>query len=340
MGIVSRFVFKERAGNGGLGLRSVVLPDPDAADVLIKIHSASICGTDLHIYKWNDWAAGAYQPPFRLGHEFGGTVVAIGPDVRALKPGDRVTAETHIPCGHCHQCRLNRRHTCDNLQLFSRLNAGCFSDHTLVPRAALRVVPPEIPLEHATMMEPLGISVRAVSEAGVSGTNVLVLGCGPIGLFAIVAARAYGAASVFATDLSDYRLELARDIGATATINPQRGPLGISSADVVIETTGSEAAFAEALGCVRKGARVVFASLPERPFSLDITRHVVLREIAISGVYGRRIDETWIEAERLLASHGSVLARTLTHRFPLESFEAAFALAASGKAGKVVLLPN
>ena len=340
MGVESRFVLKERPGSGGLALQSVVLPDPLAADVLIKIHSASICGTDLHIYKWNDWAARTYHPPFRLGHEFAGKVVAVGPNSKAIQPGDHVTAETHIPCGHCHQCRLNRRHTCDNLQLFSRSGFGCFSDYTLVPEATLRVVPPRIPLEHATIMEPLGIAVRAVTEAGVGGANVLVLGAGPIGLFAIVAAKAYGAASIIATDLSDYRLDLARQVGATASINPHDGALAMPPADVVIETTGSEAAFTQALGSVRKGARVVFASLPEHPFSLDITRHVVLREITISGVYGRRLDETWIQVERLLASHGCELARILTHRLPLDSFQAAFALAASGNAGKVVLLPS
>ncbi len=337
MSLHSRFVFKDRPESGALALRSVALGDPERDQVLVKIHSASICGTDLHIFKWNDWAARAYRPPVRLGHEFGGTVTAVGPDVKGIKPGDHVTAETHIACGHCHQCRLNRRHTCENLQLFSRIGLGCFSDYTKVPAATLRVVSRDIPLEHLTMMEPLGIAVRAVIEAGVAGANVLILGCGPIGLFAIEAAKVYGAASVTATDLSDYRLDLAQQLGANAIVNLQEVH---EAADVIIETTGSEAAFAQALGHVRAGARVVFASLPERPFSLDITRHVVLREITISGVYGRRMDETWIQVDRFLRVHGPSVARVLTHRVPLGDFEAAFTLAASGKAGKVVLLPD
>jgi threonine 3-dehydrogenase len=337
MSIHSRFVFKDRPENGALALRSVVLGDPEGDQVLVKIHSASICGTDLHIFKWNDWAARAYRPPVRLGHEFGGTVIAVGADVTGIKPGDHVTAETHIACGHCHQCRLNRRHTCENLRLFSRIGLGCFSDYTMVPAATLRVVSRDIPLEHLTMMEPLGIAERAVTETSIAGAHVLILGCGPIGLFAIAAARVYGAASVTATDLSDCRLELAQQLGANAIVNLQEVR---EAADVIIETTGSEAAFAQAIGHVRAGARVVFASLPERPFSLDVARHVVLREITISGVYGRRMDETWIQVDRFLRAHGPSVARVLTHRLPLSDFEAAFTLAASGKAGKVVLLPD
>src|SRR5262245_41079025 len=199
MSIQSRFVFKERPESGAIGLRSVVLANPEGEQVLVKIHSASICGTDLHIFKWNDWSARVYRPPFRLGHEFGGTVTAVGPDVKGIKPGDHVTAETHIACGHCHQCRLNRRHTCENLQLFSQIGLGCFSDYTVIPAAALRVVSGDIPLDHLTMMEPLGIAIRAVIEASIAGAHVLILGCGPIGLFAIAAAKAYGASSATAT---------------------------------------------------------------------------------------------------------------------------------------------
>src|SRR5262245_49979722 len=190
------------------------------------------------------------------------------------------------------------------------------------------------------MMEPLGIAVRAVTDASVAGAEVLVLGCGPIGLFAVAAARAYGAASLIATDLSPYRLRLAAQLGANAVVNPERESLATTTADVMIETTGSEAAFVEALMHVRKGGRVIFASLPDSAFALDMAQHIVLREIMISGVYGRRIDETWIQVERLLRTHGSALAKLLTHRFPLQDFDAAFALAASRDAGKIVLLPN
>jgi len=343
MSIESRFVFKEKPGHGGLGLQCVALRAPEGSDVLIKIHSASICGTDLHIYKWNAWAACAYQPPFRIGHEFGGAVVDVGPGVHAIKPGDHVTAETHIACGHCHQCRLNRRHTCENLQLFSRLGFGCFSDPTLVPEAVLRVVPPDIPLELATIMEPLGVSVRAVAEARVGGARILILGSGPIGLFAILAARAYGAAHIVATDLSQYRLGLAQRMGADQVGNSSL-LMGLARSsrdkfDIVIDTTGNEEAVVEALEDLRSGGHLIFASLPSHPFHLDVARHIVLREICVSGVYGRRLDETWIEVERLLRNRGAEISAVVTHRFGLADFAAAFDLAASGQSGKVVFEP-
>jgi len=187
-------------------------------------------------------------------------------------------------------------------------------------------------------MEPLGIAVRAIAETGVGGADVLVLGCGPIGLLAIVAAKAYGAASIAAVDMSEYRLQLARQIGADAALPAPRN--ADCCADVVVETTGDETAFATALPFVRRGGRIVFVSLPEHPFSIDITRYVVLNEITISGMYGRRIDETWVQAERLLSTHGATVSKVLTHHLPLADFDAAFALAASRNAGKVVLVPD
>jgi threonine 3-dehydrogenase len=209
-----------------------------------------------------------------------------------------------------------------------------------VPALALRPVPKDIPLDHLTMMEPLGIAVRAVTEAGVAGAHVLVLGCGPIGLFTIAAAKIFGAASIIAVDVSNYRRHLAEQLGAITAVNSLHESSASTSADVMVDTAGSEAAFASALTHMRKGARVVFASLPDDPFALDITHHIVLREITISGIYGRRIDETWIQVERLLRTHGAILSRILTHRFALIDFEEAFALAASRNAGKIVLYPK
>ena len=340
---LSRFVIKERPEANGLALRNQALRDPGPEDVLVRIHSAAICGTDLHIYAWNRWAAQTYKPPFAMGHEFGGTVIATGSAVKRVAIGDTVTAETHIPCGQCAQCRMNRRHTCENMRLFGRLGLGCMAEFTTVPEAALRVVPRDIPIAFATMMEPMGVAVRAVREIDVGGANVLVLGCGPIGLFAIVAARAFGAARITASEPSGYRRELARSLGADAVFDPIVTPvaaaLGGAKIDAVIDTSGNEQAVAAALDCIRSGGDIVFASLPDRPFAIDIARYVVLREITLRGVYGRRIDETWLQVEALLRTRGSEFAKVLTHRLPLERFDEAFALAASGEAGKVVLVP-
>jgi len=347
MTLTTRSVFKEAAVPHSLGLRRQPITAIGPHDVLIKIHSASICGTDLHIYKWNDWAARSYQPPLPLGHEFGGTVICTGDAVTRVREGDIVSAETHLPCGQCRQCRLGRGHTCDNLKLFSRMGLGCFADVIVAPEALLRGVPDGIPIDFATIMEPLGVSVRAVTEVPVTGANVLVVGCGPIGLFAIAAARAYGAGAIMATDLAGYRRSLAQQLGADAVVDPISQPLSDAMParlarekfDVVIETSGNEGAFQDALTQTRKGGDIVFASLPERPFSIDMARHVILSEITLRGIYGRRLDQTWLQVETLLRTYGPKLAQVMTHRLPLADFEAAFALAASGQAGKVVLQP-
>jgi threonine 3-dehydrogenase len=339
MGVASRFVFKERPESGALAIRSIDLGDPKGTDVLVRIHSASICGTDLHIYRWNDWAARTYRPPLPLGHEFGGVVVAVGPSVTGIGPGDHVTAETHIACERCYQCRLNRRHTCDNLQLFSRLGLGCFSDYAIVPAAAIRIVPRDIPIELATLMEPLGISIRAITEARVAGQRVLVLGAGPIGLFAVLAARAHGAAEIVATELSPSRRELALQVGADVSGAPDLLAERAQVFDAVIDTTGQVAPVCAALDHIRSGGRMVFAGLYDELLPLDVTRHVVLREISLSGVYGRKLDETWIATERLLRTHASTVASVVTDRLLLADFDRAFEQALSGKGGKIVLIP-
>lgn len=335
-GIDVQFVFKAAPERGALALKPVTLHEPRGSEVLIAIHSASICGTDLHLYRWNAWASKSYAPPFPMGHEFGGTVAAIGGDVAHIRVGDRVTAETHLACGYCHQCRLNRRHTCENLKLFSRMGLGCFASHTLVPEAMLRRLPDDIPLDLATLMEPFGIAVRAVIEAQTSGANLLILGAGPIGLLCVAAARALGANRIFVTDLSEYRRELASRLGADQSGGPELIETTPVRPDAVIDTTGNATAVSSALGVLHRGGRLIFASLPEQPMPIDITRHVVLREIAIGGVYGRRLDETWIAAERLMCRCADTLRQVMTHHMPLVDYHAAFELAESGQAGKVV----
>jgi threonine 3-dehydrogenase len=338
----TRMLVKARAEPDGLALETHALPPLGPTDVLLSIKRAAICGTDLHIYRWNDWAARTYRTPAPMGHEFAAEVVAVGDAVARLKPGQLVTVETHIPCGRCRQCRMNRRHTCLDMRLFSRLGRGCFGDRTVVPEAALRVVPAGIPLEHACIMEPLGISVRAVMEANVAAATVLVSGCGPVGLFAIAAARALGAARIVAADVSEVRLKIARAVGADVAVDPRSTTLTQElpdGADVAVETSGVASAIGDSLAAVRPGGQVLMLGLPDAPIPIDITRHVVLREVAVRGLYGRLIDETWLQVERLLLAKALNLAPILTHTFPLAEYDRAFALAASGEAGKVSLVP-
>jgi len=348
MPLRSRFILKSRPVAGALDIEELALPGVGRESVIVKICYAAICGTDLHLYRWNKWAARNYVPPFPLGHEFSGEVVEIGSDVTKVKVGDRICAETHIACGNCQQCRMNRQHTCLNLKLFSKHGWGCFSDYTVVPQGVLRKVPSEIPLNKAVIMEPLGVSVRAIMDVDVRGGNLLVTGCGPIGLFAIAAARAFGASRIIASDPAHGRTKLAQEIGADAIIDPrgacfrtqiQEATSG-EGIDVAIETSGYADAIQGALVTLRPGGHLVLLGLSDEEISLDFSCHIVLREISVRGVYGRLLDKTWLQVERLLRSSAINVDTVITHYFALEQFNQAFCLAASESVGKIVFEMN
>jgi threonine 3-dehydrogenase len=313
------------------------LPAMAADEARLRILSAGICGTDLHIIRWNAWAASAYRPPFALGHEFCAEVIDIGESVSHIRRGDRVTAETHLPCGHC---RANRRHTCVNLRVFSRLDRGAFANYAVVPAALLRRVPDGVPSDRASLFEPLGIAVRAATVGEVAGKTVLVTGCGPIGLLAVAVARAFGAHRIAVSDVTKARLDLALQLGADVAVDVSRQALhdgiGDTDIDVAIDASGSAQAIADALACVATGRQLILTGMPESAVALDLARHVLLREVMIRGLYGRLIDETWLAAERLMTSPRFDLSPLITHRFELKDFAAAFACAKSGQAGKVL----
>lgn len=344
MTFATRRLIKLRPEPGAIGLEEIALPPPLPDEVVVKVRYAAICGTDLHLYAWNDWAMRRYHPPFPLGHEFSGEVVEIGRDVAGFRPGDRVTAETHFSCGRCRQCRLNRRHTCLNLKVFSRLGRGCFSDYTIAPEQLLRRAPDGVSLRAAAVMEPLGISVRAVLDAQPHGANMLIVGCGPIGLFAIAAARAFGAARIVASDPSPLRRSLAQDIGADAVFDPNGDsmPSRINEithgegVEIALDASGNPDAIRQALDCLSPGGALSIVSLPSQEISLDIAQHVVLREIAIRGFYGRLIDETWLQVERLLSRGVVPIDRIVTHDFALDDHRNAFEAALGGGSGKVM----
>jgi threonine 3-dehydrogenase len=338
--------------------RSLILARPEAnafdlvsrdvpalgdGEALVRVRRAGICGTDLHIAGWNEWAARSYTPPVALGHEFCGEILEISGGRSSLCVGDRVTAETHLPCGHCRQCRIGNGHICDNLKTFSRLGQGGFSEYTVVPTALLRKVPDGVPDEIGCMMEPLGIALRCVSDVSVSGSDLLVVGCGPIGLLAIAAARALGAATIIASDLSADRRQLASTLGASHVLDPQEQSLPDFVHDICdggvalsVDTSGTEAGIADALAGTLSGGTCITSGLPPQKIPIDLTRHVVLREVTLKGIYGRRIDRTWQEMERLLRQPDFDLTPLITHRFALGDFQQAFAAAREGRSGKVV----
>ncbi len=337
-------LMKTETGRGGVSLVDRSMPTIGCKDVLIKVRMAAICGTDLHIYEWNEWAAANYSVPLPLGHEFCGEVIEIGSGVRRIKVGDRVSAETHMGCGHCFQCKAGRMHTCINLKLFSKLGAGCFSEYTAVPEGMLRVVHPQIPDKYATIMEPLGVSVRAVDDANVSGQDTLIVGCGPIGLFSVAAAKTLGANKIIASDVSTNRLGLALKAGANVIVNPASESLqkkvfaetygyGVGA---VIETSGNASAIQGSFKVMYPGSRMVMVGLPSKPVELDIVKDIVCRETTIIGAYGRRIDQTWLLVEKLLLSGKLNVESLLTHIFSIEQHQEAFEEATARESGKIL----
>ena len=341
-------IVKTQPEKGGLELREVPVREPGADEVLIKIHAASICGSDQHIYDWNQWAQNLYADilPMPLGHEFCGTVVETGSDVRNVRKGDRVCAETHIACGHCDKCRQGKGHICDNLLLFSKTKAGCFSEYTTVTEKCLIKIPGTLTDKQGALMEPFGVSVRAVEAARIQGQSLMIQGCGPLGLMAIQVARAMGATRIFATDLDPYRLEFARRMGADYVIDPADGDIteqvlsltdgiGVRS---ICEITGSIPAAQKGFEYISKGGRYIFTGLPSKKLEVDVVRDIVNREVTLQGCYGREIMRTWNLAFELLASGRVDLSRIITHEFHLDDYQEAFAVTESRKCGKVLFV--
>ena len=328
---------------GGVSLGRRSLRPLSAEEVLVRIGRAAVCGTDLHIINWNAWAAQRYRLPSVLGHEFSGVVLEVGGNVAEIAVGDKVAAETHLACGHCDQCLSDRGHTCLNLQVFSRLDCGAFAEYAIVPAALLRVLPSGLPHKYGCLLEPLGISLRAVMEANVTVGPLLIVGCGPIGLLAVAAARAIGIPEIVAMDLSSERLALAGAVGASLLINVRHddvaavlnGYADSGGVEAAIDTSGNQAGISTALSKVKPGGTLVLAGMPEKEVALDLTRHVILREVVLKGIYGRHLRETWEKAVELLPRLTAALDKIVTHEYRLEEFEKALAVATSGEAGKV-----
>jgi threonine 3-dehydrogenase len=329
-------------------LATVALPEYGPDEVLIRVRSAALCGTDLHVLDWNLWARNAgIQLPFILGHECCGDVVAVGREVRGIREGDKVVVETHIPCGQCYQCRNGDQHICANLKLFGIHRNGCFAEYAAAPAACVRPVPAAIPYDVGAVMEPLGTALRAAVETQVAGANVMVLGCGPIGLFAVAAASALGAARIFATDISPARLEIARQVGVTTALNPLAQDVRAAvltatqgvGVDVVIEASGNVDALKGSFAYLRKGGRMAWIGLPGKPVELEIGSEVVFKEAKIVGIHGRKMFETWTQMENLLAAGLLKVAPVITHTMPLSRWQEGVALAQSGQACKVIFHP-
>ncbi|HEY6866805.1 MAG TPA: L-threonine 3-dehydrogenase [Candidatus Eisenbacteria bacterium] len=339
-------VVKAAAGVGA-EIRDVPVPTCGAGDLLLRVLRAGVCGTDLHIYEWDRWSQGRIQPPVTLGHEFVGEIIERGAEVTEFRLGERVSCESHIVCGHCVACRTGNGHVCENTRILGVDVNGGFAEYVAVPAVNAWRAPANIPLEVAGVMEPLGNAVHTAFAGPIAACNLAVIGCGPIGLFAIAVARAAGATRVFASDVSPYRLDLARRLNADAVIDAGHESfaervsqlLGGRGLDGVLEMSGHPQAVRDGLASLRNGGRMSMLGLPHDPYELDWNRLVIFKGITVHGIIGRRMFETWYQMDNLLGSGRLDIRPAITHVMPMERFDEAVGLLRSGQAGKVVLVP-
>lgn len=338
---------KTRPGRGA-ELERIAVPQFDDNDVLVRVRAASICGTDVHIFGWDAWAAGRLKPPLTFGHEFCGTVEAVGKNVAAVKSGDFVSAEMHVACGHCYQCRVGQPHICQNVKVLGIDADGCFAEFVRIPATNIWKVDPSIPEHYAAIMDPLGNAVHTVLAGAIAGRTVAVIGCGPIGLMAIAVARACGAATIFATEVNTHRLALAKEMGADVALNPAETDIvrrvkdatGGTGVDVMLEMSGNPKGIHQGFELLRAGGRASLLGVPSQPVTFDLVTDIIFKGVTVQGIYGRKMFGTWEQMTSLLKAGRLNLEPLFKERVPLEKFADAFALLEGGQASKVLFYPN
>jgi threonine 3-dehydrogenase len=344
---------RKTAPEAGAELVEIPVPQPGPGEILIRVEAASICGTDLHILNWDPWAAGRLKHlPMTFGHEIAGSVQATGSETHHLTPGAFVAAEGHVFCGFCRQCRAGRAHICENLRILGVDFDGGFADYVVLPERNAWEVDSRIPPEVASIHDPFGNAVHTVFIHGgaedVAASTVAVLGCGPIGLFAVGIVRAIGARQVIAVEPNEFRRGLAKQMGADQAVDPSqedaveavRTATEGHGAEVVLEMSGVPKVIDQGTRMLSGGGRMALLGLPSGPVALDVTDQVIFKEARIFGVTGRELFRTWQQMTTLLATGMVDPTPVITHRFPLDRYEEAFEAAASGRAGKVILLPG
>lgn len=331
----------------GAEIRSVAVPALGPRDALVRVSLASICGTDLHIYEWDDWARGRLHPPLVFGHEFCGVVERTGAEVERVRAGDRVSAEMHVACGRCLQCRVGQAHICRFVRILGVDADGCFAEFARIPESNLWPLPPEISDEYGAILDPLGNAVHAVLAGEIAGRSVAVVGCGPIGLMAIAVARAAGAGPIFALEPNGHRRQLALGLGAGAALAPSGAaceeivactPGG--GCDVALEFSGQAAGVRAAMRLARAGGRVSLLGLPAQKVELDLAAEVIVKGLVVQGIHGRRMFATWVEMEALLRGGRLDLSSLFTDRLPLSAFARGMESLEKGEAAKILLRPG
>jgi threonine 3-dehydrogenase len=332
---------KERAGPG-FALKDVPEPRIRDDEVLIRVRRAGVCGTDVHIYEWDDWAKGRVKPPITVGHEFAGDVAEVGKLVTDVRVGDRVTAEGHIVDGRCLLCRTGNAHVCPYTKIIGVDRDGCFAEYIAMPATNVWHLDDDISFDVGGIHDPMGNAFHTALTADIPGSTVLITGCGPIGIFAVGICRAAGASRIIASDVNERRLELAKAMGAHDIVRPQEAEAVVRrhtaglGVDVALEMSGVPAAIHQALALVRVGGRVQMLGIPAKPMELNLATEVIFKGITIYGVVGRRMYDTWHQMTRFLRSGKFDPTPVITHRFPLAEADAAIAAIKSGEAGKVI----
>ena len=340
-----RALAKTRPGPG-LELIERPAPTPGPGEVLLRVEAASICGTDHHLFTWDEWAAENLEPPRVLGHELAGTVIGIGSGVTRVREGDLVGVESHLFDWTCAQCRRGDMHLCRNLRVIGVHTDGGFADQVVIPEANA-VESNGLDPAVVALQEPMGNAVHAAFAEPIEGRSVLVTGCGPIGLCAVGIAKAAGASLVIATDTEPYRLELARTMGADLVLDAREASTetGISEAtggdgvEVVLEMSGAPPALEQALRVIGRGGRISLLGIFGEPPTVDLSELVIMQGLRLYGIYGRRMYDTWERTQALLRSGSLDVSPIITHRLDLAEWERAFELVAARHAGKVVLIP-
>jgi len=327
----------------GLWLEEVPKPEPGINDVLIRVLKTGICGTDVHIYDWDEWAQATIPQGLVIGHEFVGEIVSVGSNVNDFRPGEIVSGEGHVVCGRCRNCLAGRRHLCAHTMGVGVNRNGAFADYITLPMSNIWRHNPGIDLDTASIFDPFGNAVHTALSFPVLGEDVLITGAGPIGLMAALVVKHAGARYVVITDLNPFRLDLARKIGVTRAVNPTRQSLpdvqkelGMTEGfDVGLEMSGNESAFAGMIDNMCHGARIAMLGIPAKPMSID-WKKVVFNMLTIKGIYGREMYETWYKMSVMLEC-GLDIRPVITHRYHWQEFEKGFEAMKSGACGKVIL---
>jgi len=335
----------KKAAVRGVTLCEKPIPRIRSHEVLIEVKTASLCGTDYHLYAWDDWAKSRVHPPIVMGHEFSGVVREVGAEVANVRIGDHVSAESHFVCGTCFQCRTGQSNVCQNTKILGVDRDGCFAEFVAIPAQNVWVNEPDLPFDIACLLEPCGNAVHTALSGEIAGRSVAVMGVGPVGLMAVAVSRAAGASQVIAIDVNNYRLKLAQTLGATTAIcSKKNDPIAATrqltggiGADVVLEMSGHPTGIRQSFALLRNGGRISMLGISNVPVEFDVANDIVFKGAVIHGITGRRMYETWYQLSGLLRSKQLNLAPLVTHHYSFEQFEQAFAQMAEGNCGKVVL---